>query len=423
MRARQTSDSRAQVAIVHPGVQHSAQLAEQLARVDVLSEIWTGVGVSDRGCLGPWVQHGATNPLARFLGRRIIRNVPASRIKLRPWHEVVAGCRQRLGHDEQGLMHCRNAAFQRSLPESIFEQNDVVVGFDTIGWILAQRCAAAGTSFVLDQSIAHPLARMRIYEQLRRQHPDWAEDMEERNPAVLAAEAAEQQGATRIVTASTFTQRSLIDQGIAPERIVINPYGVDLAAFALKPESHPVRPLRFVFVGQVGARKGIPMLLKAWGALDTSGAELWIVGHVAPRIRTLVSGHRNVVIKGPTSHLRMGALLAECDVFVFPSYFEGFGLVLLEAMACGLPVIATDATAAPDLIVDGVEGFVIRAGDEGALQNRMQMFLLTPSRVLPMGRAARKTAERFTWAAYGDRWATLVHELAQSRRTAGDCRQ
>jgi alpha-maltose-1-phosphate synthase len=341
--------------------------------------------------------------------------VPAHQIHLRPWPEVLAGCRQRLGQDEQRVWHRRNDAFQRALPESVFTRNDLVVGFDTSGWILARRCAAAGTAFVLDQSIAHPRAKMRIYHELRRQYPEWAENLEERAPEVLAAETAEHQGATRIVVASTFTQRSLIEFGVPPERIVINPYGVDLASFAPKPAARRDRPLRFVFVGLAGARKGIPLLLDAWGALDTTGAELWIVGHVAPRFRPLVSGHRNVTIKGPAAHLQMESLLHECDVFVFPSYFEGFGLVLLEAMACGLPVISTDATAAPDLITDGVEGFVINAGDKAALMNRLELFLRDPTRAFPMGRAARKTAERFTWTAYGDRWAALVHDLVATK--------
>lgn len=412
-------DRAVQVAIIHPGVQHSAHLAEQLVRGGVLAELWTGVGVSDQGLLRPWLRRGATNPIARFFGRRIIRGVPAELIRLRPWPELMAGCRQRLGHEEQGVWHRRNEAFQRAVPASIFIRNDVVIGFDTAGWLLARRCAEAGTTFVLDQSIAHPLAKKRIYDDLRRQYPDWAENLEERAPEVLAAETAEQQGAALIVAASTFTQRSLIEHGVAPERIVVNPYGVDLAAFAPKLETHRNRPLRFVFVGQVGARKGIPLLLDAWRSLDTTDAELWIVGHVAPRFRPLLSGHRNVVLKGTTSHLQMASLLRECDVFVFPSYFEGFGLVLLEAMACGLPVIATDATAAPDVIVDGVEGFVIRAGDQAALQDRMRLFLRDPARAFPMGRTARKTAERFTWTAYGNRWAALVRDLTRPRPVAG----
>ena len=86
----------------------------------------------------------------------------------------------------------------------------------------------------------------------------------------------------------------------------------------------------------------------------------------------------------PLPHLRrlghypyreLPALLRQCDVLVFPSYCEGFGLVLLEALASGLPIITTDATAGPDLIQDGVEGRLIPSGNLEALCEAMQSFI------------------------------------------------
>jgi len=65
---------------------------------------------------------------------------------------------------------------------------------------------------------------------------------------------------------------------------------------------------------------------------------------------------------GRVPHRELPGMLCQCDVLVLPSYFEGFGAVLLEAMAAGLPIIATDSTAAPDLIANGVEGYVIPRG-------------------------------------------------------------
>jgi alpha-maltose-1-phosphate synthase len=98
-------------------------------------------------------------------------------------------------------------------------------------------------------------------------------------------------------------------------------------------------------------------------------------------------------------------------VLVFPSYFEGFGLVLLEAMACGLPVITTTATAGPDIVSAGEDGWIIESGDLGALEEKMTYCLEYPEIVRQMGLQARATAERYSWSAYGDRWMTILAEL------------
>ncbi len=110
-------------------------------------------------------------------------------------------------------------------------------------------------------------------------------------------------------------------------------------------------------------------------------------------------------------HGEVSSLMQQCDVFVFPSYFEGFGLVLLEAMACGLPVITTTATAGPDIVTEGQDGWVIEPGDLTSLVEKMTFCLEHPQYVREMGLHARSTAERFTWAAYGDRWMRILSEV------------
>jgi glycosyltransferase involved in cell wall biosynthesis len=109
--------------------------------------------------------------------------------------------------------------------------------------------------------------------------------------------------------------------------------------------------------------------------------------------------------------------MQQCDVFVLPSYFEGFGLVLLEAMASGLPIITTTATAGPDILTEGTDGWNIEPGDLASLVERMNYCLEHPAEVREMGRQARATAQRFTWSAYGERWMRILAEVCD--RQAG----
>ena len=87
------------------------------------------------------------------------------------------------------------------------------------------------------------------------------------------------------------------------------------------------------------------------------------------------------------------------DVFVFPSFFEGLALVLLEAMACGLPAIASDATGGAD-VLNEASGRVLPVGDLDALVDALRWFDKNRSCIPDMGCAARKRAEAFTWNRY-----------------------
>jgi glycosyltransferase involved in cell wall biosynthesis len=120
---------------------------------------------------------------------------------------------------------------------------------------------------------------------------------------------------------------------------------------------------------------------------------------------------RGVVCLGQTPREALLREMSEADVFVFPSLFEGFALVILEAMAAGLPVITTPNTAGPDLIEDGKDGLIVPAGDVKALQTAMDSLLNDPERARAMGRAAHEKAKEYTWEKYGERWEAMLHEL------------
>jgi glycosyltransferase involved in cell wall biosynthesis len=106
------------------------------------------------------------------------------------------------------------------------------------------------------------------------------------------------------------------------------------------------------------------------------------------------------------------------DVFVFPSLAEGFGHVLLEAMASGLPIISTERTAAPDLIRHGQEGYIADAGNASDLAGHIEAILSVPGSAAAMGEAARRRAECFTWRRFRQRVAEFVGGILDPERVA-----
>ena len=347
-----------------------------------------------------------------WLGNRVVDHVPADKIRTVPSLELLALLRQKFGTEAQIALHERNDNFQRAIPDDEIAQSDVVVGFDTSSSILADRAAKARRALILDQTIAHPRSKNRVYELIRRQFPDWSDDLEVRAASVSTAEDAEHRKANRIVVASSFTKSTLVENGVPAEKILLNPYGVDLRRFSFTEGPRSGRPFRFLFAGLVCARKGIPLLLKAWEALGRKDAELWIVGPVSPTAPGNWLDGARAGFFGKLSNTELAGVMAESDVFVFPSYFEGFALVLLEAMASGLPVITTTATAGPDIISPERDGWIIEPGNLDALVETMRFCRENRDRITEMGANARRTAERFSWDAYGDRWVEILQAVA-----------
>ena len=158
-------------------------------------------------------------------------------------------------------------------------------------------------------------------------------------------------------------------------------------------------PLRLIFAGQVSVRKGVPYLLDAWCALGWRDAELWLIGGVTSdmaAIRSRWSGLEGVSFLGHSTAL--GELMAQGDLFVFPSIEEGSALVTYEAMACGLPVVTTPN--AGSVARDGAEGYIVPIRDVDALCDRLQHLRANPALRAEMAHSARLRAAEFTWDVY-----------------------
>jgi alpha-maltose-1-phosphate synthase len=177
-------------------------------------------------------------------------------------------------------------------------------------------------------------------------------------------------------------------------------YGVDLDFWRPAPEARDTDDkLRFIYAGQLSIRKGIPLLMEAWEKASLPHAELELVG-----VWQLGESKRKSLPKGvfhtpPCSREMLRDRYRASDVFVFPSFFEGFGLVLLEAMACGLPAIASDATAGPDVLSD-VCGRILPVGNVEAIVESLRWFASHREQLPAFSSAARTRAEGATWEAY-----------------------
>ena len=212
--------------------------------------------------------------------------------------------------------------------------------------------------------------------------------------------------ADRVIALTRSEADWLATLGVARDRVRVIPNGIDLEEFSglrrLRPDAAPPTIL---FVGRIyPEQKGLVHLVEAFARLpERLGARLRLVGEDwggAAQIRGIaerrgVASRLSVV--GP---LDRPALLREygaADLFVLPSLFEPFGIVLLEAMASGLPIVATEVGGIPEVVDEGRTALLVRPADVDALSAAMRRVLEDASLALSLGREGRSRAERFAW--------------------------
>ena len=217
------------------------------------------------------------------------------------------------------------------------------------------------------------------------------------------------------LTPSPMTTRSLLEVGVPMERIKEILWGVDMNRAAPLSEHEPSSRVRFLFVGKISVHKGVHILREAWSRFKNPNASLTIVGEPIrpfeaelmrewaaqndPRVRTI-----------PEARPDIRAVYRQADVFLFPSLVEGFGMVTLEAMGSGLPVIVTESSKA--VVRHGVDGFVTEPGDVDGVVQCMNRLADDPVLRAELGRNAHEQARRYSWDRFGAELSEWFESIA-----------
>jgi starch synthase len=274
--------------------------------------------------------------------------------------------------------------------------------------------AQRGIARIYDLPIGYWRVGQRIFAEEREREPEWAATLTGSRDSAekLARKDEELQLAQRVIVASTFTKETLAEAP-CPARIDLVPYG------APPPVTDEIRrssgPLKVLFAGSLGQRKGLSYLLKAIEMMNDS-VELTLLGRkTASDCRPLESAVRKYRWLPSLPHAGVLREMRNHDVLVFPSLFEGFGLVILEAMSQGTPVITTPHTAGPDIILDGKDGFLVPIRSAEAIAEKLEELDRERERLWAMKVAAREKAASRTWEKYRERLIALAREVVGIR--------
>jgi len=365
----------ARVVVAHAGRQHSHQLAAALHERGALHEYWSGLPP------GPDVM------------------LPRDRVRVLPVGSAAHFIERLLPTEGESVLgqlgdYAADAVYARRLGQA---GRDVaaVVAYENGALRTFQAARALGIRTILDAASVHHAAGDAWRNAPAR--TGWAQDVRRHKDEEL-------RNADHVLVLSELARDTYIAAGVAPGHIRIVPPGHDPAIFRPRGEPTLGAPLCFVFVGNAGHTKGFDVLLDAAAHLETAGAHfrLVVIGDVRADASPAIES------RGKLTQAAIAAEFARADCLVLPSRCDGFGLVVAEALGCGLPAIVSEHVGARDAVRESGAGWIVPAGDAAALAARMRACVDDPQAVLEAKHKARAAASAWTWERYRARVADTV---------------
>lgn len=401
------------VVLSHPtGNENVRAVGRAMAQAGTLDSFWTSIAFPDNQHFLDWIP----TRVARELQRRVFPGIPFEKIRTSPVEELLrqlgswnARVKSILGRAELGTTDSVYAALD--------EEVAAYLGSKAGRGVDAVYCYEDGAATTFSAAGRHGVRRIydlpipywrHVHRSLREEqqlHPAWAATLSglSDKAAKLARKDREIQTADLIVVASSFTQSTLAEFWPELETpVVVRPYGAPSLCVREPSQRKPGDPLRIVSVGHLTAAKGIHYVLQTVRRLDIPWT-LTLAGALPaeqPAELKRALGDSRIEYLGHVPHHALMALLPKAHVLVSASLYEGFGLVITEAMSAGLPVIATERSGAPDVLEDSKEGFITPVRAPERVAELLVGLFENESERRRMARDARRKANQLSWSSY-----------------------
>lgn len=380
-----------QCVVVHAGARDHYQLALALAEVHSLSRLVTEIYCPD----------GLTSLLSNLAAKRYCKGISSRQVSLSPHALWLTGrmyLQKSFAFNQQ-----KDAALSEQAYRVARKREAHLFCYSYYAYhAFSKERAFDGQKRLLFQLHPHPNSvRAMLKEELERvpaaRDSILYENEFRYSDAYLDQLGAEANMADAVLVASSYTKQTLIENGVPEDRVKVLPYGIDRQAFLKRSKPPANKKLRIIFIGSMVQRKGLSYLLDAVRKLHSS-VELVLCGR-GFMDEQLLAQYRDVdiLIKRNLSQKELMQEMYQADVFVLPTLSEGFAHVIVEAMSCGLPVITTGNSCAPDIITDGKEGFIIPVKDSEALTQKLEWCIQHKDDLFDMGQSAATRSSMLTW--------------------------
>lgn len=294
-----------------------------------------------------------------------------------------------------------NKFYDKRASHHIPSDCDIFIAWADSALYSFERLNQKKTIKILECGTSHILNQKKVLSELYDHHGWPAPQF---NPEHVKRVLCEYELADFISIPSTYVKNSMLQYGIPEEKLIITPYGVNNQLFSMQTKNDAT--FRIIFCGNATLRKGLQYLLQAFHELQLPNSELWIIGAMYPEMDPYMKKYKadNIIYKGKFPEFTLPQLYSQGSIFCLPSVDDGFGMVVTQAMGCGLPVITSENTGASDLIEEGKQGYVLRTKNVELLKEKISFLFDNPEITHAMGRqAAQKIQENYSWKHYGDK--------------------
>lgn len=403
------------VGVAHPGTQHSWETALAFQEGDRLG--WYATSSYYQPSRWPdravsFMPFGLRKRVVAELMRRRHDRLDDDRIRRHTSTEALERALRLAGRPKwaERVSDRRHANFpqkviallEREPIDILWSPHDCLEVFD---W--AQR---RGILCVLDQPIGHYASLDRVLREEYERHPDFFINVGGGvGPELKARQARAAHVADIIVVGSPFAAETMVENGTDPAKVRVVPYGYNEKHYDLpRPERTPLkdRPIEFLFVGIVGARKGLAYLLEAFRQIDPSKARLTIVGPLDMPPDTFARYADHVNYLGQVKRWEVVEHMRAADCFIFPSLFEGGGIVLYEAAAAGMGIIQTRQCG--DGVRDQRNGHVLDEVSVEAIRTAVDEVVRRPDMLIDWAEQSWAMRKERSWSVYRETVNTLV---------------
>ena len=405
--------NEARVLISHPtGNQNLRNALQSLAEHEMLAEFWTTVAWDPES---PWNRVLPSSLLAQ-LARRWYPEAPKASVRSVPWREIVRLSAKYL--NLENLLCAGERPFSVIGMYRQFDQRvagrlrkigiDAVYAYEGGALQTFREARRLGIATVYELPSSHWYWEQRLLLEEADRNPQYAGLLPKLmdSPRHMQWKDEELQLADWIFVPSRHVRDTL--SGVVPEeKIRVVNYGAPPVATGKAITTDPKIPLKVLFVGALIQRKGIGYLLDAVDSLGRQ-VELTLVGRrLAPNARVDEACRRWRWLESAT-HSRVLELMREADVLVLPSLAEGSALVVLEALASGLPVVVTPNTGSLEFVRDRCEGFVVPVCNAEGIAEALNALYCERELLAAMSKNAQKTAAKKSWTVYREEWARAL---------------
>jgi glycosyltransferase involved in cell wall biosynthesis len=355
------------------------------------------------------------NNLKRYMRKYYSPTLSTSKIHTYPFYTTFVRGLNRLIKDSQSrnkLVYWHNGKFDSWVANGALEAGNLAFGYESTSIHTFQKAKKLNIPCVLYQPIACAEKAVELLEEEKRLFPKLADTLRYNwfPEEEIINKKEERRLADAIICASSFTKKSLVEQGVEEKKIFVEPYGVDQDLFS--PSKEKFENFSVIWASSYTQTKGIGYLLEALARKPVPKMQFVLAGY--PFGSDPVTWYEDKIqVKrvGKVTNQEIGQIMRKCHVHVFPTLLEGFGRNLIEAMASGLPVITTPNCAGPDLIEDGVTGFIVPIRNVEAICEKLLWIYKHPEEALEMGRKAKERVASLTKADYRHRFAERIHSI------------